>query len=95
MPTKTMYDKIISLIDNYLSYGNIYMEVLEDGFYTEKSLEEELTELFKEYNYTTNKFSVDIDMVFESCSLDIFVIYVAYIDKNGKLEVISEILNRY
>ena len=95
MPSKTMYDKIMSLINNYLNYGNIYMEVLEDGSYTEKSLEEELTDLFEKYNYNINEFSIDINTVFESPGLDVITIYIAYINKEyGVLEVISEVLDR-
>lgn len=95
MPSKTMYDKIMSLINNYLNYGNIYMEVLEDGSYTEKSLEEELIDLFEKYNYNINEFSIDINTVFESPGLDVITIYIAYINKEyGTLEVISEVLDR-
>lgn len=95
MKTKVIYDKIRSLVDNYLNYGNIYMEVLEDSSYTEKSLEEELIELFGKYNYTVDEFSIDIKTVFESPGLDIITIYIAYVDKEyGILEVIDDVLKR-
>lgn len=60
------------------------MEVLEDGFYTEKSLEEELIKLFKKYNYTAEERYVEIHGMFESPGIDVIVIYVAYIDKKIK-----------
>lgn len=91
-----IYYKILSLINKYLEYGNVYMEVLEDGLYTEKSLKEELIELFKKYNYTAEERCVEIYEVFESPGMDVIVIYVTYIDKKDKtLKVISDVLYRY
>lgn len=89
-----MYNEIFNLINQYTIYGNIYMEVLEDEFYTEKSLEEELIELFKKYDYTAEECSIEIYKAFESPGLDVIVIYVAYIDKKDKtLKVISDVLD--
>lgn len=91
-----MYNEILNLINQYTVYGNVYMKVLEDGFYTEKSLEEELIELFKKYSYTAKEYSVEICKVFDSPGLDIIVIHIAYIDKKNKtLEVISDVLYVY
>lgn len=89
-----MNKKILNLINQYIKYGEVYTEVLENGVYTEKDLKKELIELFKENNYTNKEFSVNIITACDYPGGKTIIIYVAYINKKYKnLEVIQEILD--
>lgn len=76
------YKIVDELVEEYKKIGDIYREVKEDGFYTEKSLEEELEKVFEIENVEND---ITITKVFDSPGLDIFVIFIAWIEEE-KLE---------
>lgn len=86
-----IYNIVNALTEEYEKIGNIYREVKEDGFYTEKSLEEELKIIFEIRNI---KNDITIIQVFDSPGLDIFIISIAWIE-GEELETYFNTIYRY
>lgn len=84
------YKIVDELVEEYEKIGNIYREVKEDGFYTEKSLKEELEEIFEIQNVESD---INITQVFDSPGLDIFVIFITWIEEE-KLKTYFNIIYR-
>lgn len=84
------YKTVDELVEEYKKIDNIYREIKEDGFYTEKSLKEELEEIFEIQNVESD---INITQVFDSPGLDIFVIFIAWIEEE-KLKTYFNIIYR-
>lgn len=84
------YKTVDELVEEYKKIGNISREVKEDGFYTEKSLKEELEKVFEIENVEND---ITITKVFDSPGLDIFVVSIAWIEEE-KLETYFTVIYR-
>lgn len=95
-----IHEEIVKLMEIYAEGSYRETKVISDDDITEESyediielsLEEELIELFQ-INHI-EEFSVNISNVFDSPGLDIYAVSIAYIDKNGKLEHITDSIDR-